>query len=165
MKDKELSTIVRTISNIVFPFTLLYGLYVIMHGHLTPGGGFQGGAIVASGCALMLVAYGSTWIFKQIKEKTLSLFESIGALGFVSIAFIGIGTTFLYNFLVGSNILFGGIPPFGPNPGDLNTAGVLPLLNLSVGLKVIAGLFAVVAIMAFASSTSQTKDKSGGKKQ
>ena len=40
----KMSKIVRTISGIAFPFTMIYGLYVIAHGHLTPGGGFQGGA-------------------------------------------------------------------------------------------------------------------------
>ena len=41
----EMSKIVRTLSNITFPFIMIFGLYVIAHGHLTPGGGFQGGAV------------------------------------------------------------------------------------------------------------------------
>ena len=49
-----MSKIVKTIANIAFPLTLIYGLYIIAHGHLTPGGGFQGGAVVASGCAMIL---------------------------------------------------------------------------------------------------------------
>jgi len=153
----EMSKIVRTISNSLFPFIMIYGLYVIMHGHLTPGGGFQGGAVVASGCALILVAYSSGWVFKKVRESNLSVLESIGAIGFISLAFLGIGVTFFYNFLVGSNLLFGEIPPAGPNSGNLNTAGLLPLMNLSVGLKVIAGLFAIVAVMAFVASRGMRK--------
>jgi len=52
----EMTKIVKTLANILFPFTVLFGLYVIAHGHLTPGGGFQGGAVVDSRCALILVA-------------------------------------------------------------------------------------------------------------
>ena len=65
---KEMSTIVKTISNISFPFIVIYGLYVIAHGHLTPGGGFQGGAVVASGLVLMLIAYNAEWVSQRIKN-------------------------------------------------------------------------------------------------
>ncbi|MDH7506671.1 MAG: MnhB domain-containing protein, partial [Candidatus Thermoplasmatota archaeon] len=85
----KMSKIVRTISNIIFPFIMIFGLYVIAHGHLTPGGGFQGGAVVASGCALLIVAYGSNWIFDRIQISRLSIFESIGAVSFIGIAFLG----------------------------------------------------------------------------
>ena len=74
-----MSKIVKTVSNITFPLIVIYGLYVIAHGHLTPGGGFQGGAVVASGLAMILVAYGSVWTMGKIKEKRLSVFESVGA--------------------------------------------------------------------------------------
>ena len=53
----EMSKIVRTITAIAFPISMIYGLYIIAHGHLTPGGGFQGGAVVASACAMILVAF------------------------------------------------------------------------------------------------------------
>jgi len=142
------SKIVKTIASILFPFITVYGLYVILHGHLTPGGGFQGGAITASGIVLLLVAFGSTEIAKKIKESHLSILESIGALGFISLALFGLSKTFFYNFLTGSNFIFGGIPPFGSNPGDMDTGGVLPLMNISVGLKVIAGLSAIALTLS-----------------
>ena len=103
----EMSKIVRTITNIMFPLTMLFGLYVIAHGHLTPGGGFQGGAVVASACIMVLVAYSSQWIENKIQEKRLSTFESIGALGFIGVAFLGlfIGGVFFNNFLTFSVFL------------------------------------------------------------
>jgi len=155
----EMSKIVRTISNIIFPFIMIFGLYVIAHGHLTPGGGFQGGAVAASGCAMLLVAYGSTWIIDRMKVSRLSMFESIGALGFIGVAFLGliIGGMFFNNFLVGSNILFGNIPKTGYTGANFNTGGVLPLMNFAVGVKVIAGLFVVVLVMAYASSLKEWK--------
>ena len=144
-----MSKIVKTISSITFPFVIIYGLYVIAHGHLTPGGGFQGGAVVASGCAMILVAYGSVWTVGKIKEKHLSILESFGAIGFIGLGFLGLifGTMFFNNFLVGNDFLFGKI---GEGVSNINTAGVLPLMNFAVGLKVIAGLFVIVLVMAYA---------------
>lgn len=152
-----MSKIVKTIANITFPLITIYGLYVIAHGHLTPGGGFQGGAVVASGCALILVAYGVEWTLKKIKEHNLSVFESLGALGFILLAFLGIvfGNVFFANFLAGTHFLFGTIPT--STAADINTGGVLPLMNFAVGLKVIAGLFAIVLVLAYATTKKEEK--------
>ena len=152
---KGMSTIVKTIANISFPIITIYGLYVIAHGHLTPGGGFQGGAIVASGLALIAVAHGSSWVESKIKEHDLSLFESLGALAFIGLAFFGIvfGGVFFTNFLVDTSMLFGNIPVGGA--ADINTGGTLPLMNFAVGLKVIAGLFAIVVVMALATNKKE----------
>jgi multicomponent Na+:H+ antiporter subunit B len=146
----EMSKIVRTISSIAFPFALIYGLYVIAHGHLTPGGGFQGGAVVASACALVLVAFGSKWVMERVKEGGLSILESLGGIGFILLAFFGLifGVAFFHNFIAGTNFLFGKIPT---SPlADIDTGGVLPLMNFAVGLKVIAGLFVIVLVVAYA---------------
>lgn len=155
----QMSRIVRTISNILFPFTMVFGLYVIAHGHLTPGGGFQGGAVAASGCIMLLVAYGSTWVFEKIKASRLSVFESLGALGFIGVAFFGLifGGWFFNNFLVRNGILFNIVPKTGSTAAEFNTAGVLPLMNFAVGVKVIAGLFVIVLVMAYASSLKEWK--------
>ena len=144
-----MSKIVRTITNILYSSILIFGFYVIMHGHLTPGGGFQGGAVVASGIALVLIAYGYDTIKNWIKKSNLSILESIGAVSFIGVAFLGIGTTFFYNFLANSGSLFGNPTVIGINPGDLNTAGALPLMSWAVGLKVLAGLGSIVLLMAY----------------
>ena len=154
-----MSKIVKTISGITFPFITIYGLYIIAHGHLTPGGGFQGGAIVASGFAMVLVSYGSIWTMNRVKEKNLSILESLGAVCFILLAILGLGfgTAFFNNFLVGTNSLFGVVPAFGSGLADINTGGVIPLMNFAVGLKVIAGLFGIVLVMAYASRTKGEK--------
>jgi len=160
-----MSKIVRTITSAVFPFVMIYGLYVIAHGHLTPGGGFQGGAVVASSLAMILVAYGSVWVVGRIKEKHLSILESLGAIGFIGLGFLGIILVLFYssyegsffkNFLIGQNT----IPIFneiGKGLSNINTAGVLPLMNFAVGLKVIAGLFVIVLVMAYATRVKEGK--------
>ncbi|MCR4404806.1 MAG: sodium:proton antiporter [Candidatus Acetothermia bacterium] len=142
-----MSKLVRTIGWLLYAPILIFGFYVIMHGHLTPGGGFQGGAVVASGFALLIVAYGAKGA--GLKERLLSVVESGGALIFVGLAFLGLGATFFYNFLAaGGGVVFNELVPPGPNPGDLNTAGTLPLMNWAVGLKVLAGLGSIVLLLA-----------------
>jgi len=158
-----MSKIVKTMSGVVFPLAVIFGLYVIAHGHLTPGGGFQGGAVVASACVMIMIAYGSIWTMKKIKEKHLSIFESLGALGFIGLAFFGLifGSVFFYNFMANTgNFLgiFGDQVAFESTAANINTAGVLPLMNFAVGLKVIAGLFAIVLVMAYATNKSKGGD-------
>jgi len=152
-----LSKIVRTVTNQLILFILIFGLYIIAHGHLTPGGGFQGGAVIVSGMVMLLVAFNHQEVKKVLRERLLSIMESTGALIFIGLAFAGIGTAFFYNLLVGSPI-FGRIPATGPNPGDIWTGGVIPLMNFAVGLKVAAGLTAVVLALALFSSGEEIEE-------
>jgi energy-converting hydrogenase B subunit I len=152
-----LSKIVRTVANQLIVFILIFGLYVIVHGHLTPGGGFQGGAVIVSGVVMLLVAFNSKELKKSLRERGLSIMESTGALIFAALAFAGIGTAFFYNLLVGTPI-FGHIPPTGSNPGDFWTGGIVPLMNLAVGIKVVAGLSAVVLALALFSSGEEIEE-------
>jgi multicomponent Na+:H+ antiporter subunit B len=155
-----MSRIVKTITSITFPLVMIYGLYVIAHGHLTPGGGFQGGAVVASGLTMIIIAFGSAWTIERVKEKHLSILESLGAIGFIGLAFFGLFSginTFFNNFLIGPegiNIIFNNV---ALGNSDINTAGVLPFMNFAVGLKVIAGLFAIVLVMAYATRLKEGK--------
>jgi len=64
----EMSKIVRTVANFVYGFIIIFGFYIIVHGHLTPGGGFQGGAVAASAFALILVSYGTINSQKFLKK-------------------------------------------------------------------------------------------------
>ena len=147
MNDGRMSIVVRTIATSVFPMALIFSFYVIMHGHLTPGGGFQGGAIAASAVIMLLAAYGYKSMSEKISMEGLSFAESTGAVIFVVVGFAGLiaGVSFMYNLLVGGPVF--GIVPHGVNPGYLNSGGILPVLNIAVGLKVIAGLSSVVLAM------------------
>lgn len=156
-----MSKIVKTIANIMSPVVIVYGLYVIAHGHLTPGGGFQGGAVVASGLAMILISHGSKWVSNRLKEKHLSVLESLGAVGFISLAFLGLiyGLVFFKNFIVGKKLLFGSIPAFQSTLSNIDTAGVIPWMNFAVGLKVIAGLFGILLVMALGIKKNETKNR------
>ena len=109
--------------------TVLLAIYITVHGHLTPGGGFQGGVIAAT--ALLLVYLGSDYATMR-RLRPMALVEtakSAGALGFVLIGLAGLiaAGAFLENFL-----------PLG-TPGELVSAGTIPLLSLSVGIEVAGG--------------------------
>lgn len=137
---KPYSLIVRTMADIVFPFILVFGLYLVIHGHLTPGGGFQGGVVVAASVAILYVAYGETPI-RGITKK-LSAIESIGALAFLGLALTGITTAFFFNILWAQRLLLSGAP------GTLSSAGQVLPMNLAVSVKVFGGIAASVLTIA-----------------
>jgi|LSQX01.1.fsa_nt_gb multicomponent Na+:H+ antiporter subunit B len=150
-----MSRIVRTMTTLIFGFILVYGFYVIAHGHISPGGGFQGGAIVASAFALLLVTYGTDQIQSYLSKDLLSILESTGLVLFITFAFLGLGATFFYNFISNSGGLFGSPATIGVNPGDLNTGGTIALMNMAVGLEVLAALGVIVLTMSVAAETIQ----------
>jgi len=140
--------IIKTTTRYLTALILTFGAYIILHGHLTPGGGFQGGAVFASGLALLIVACESDVIRERFKKVPLSALESIGALGFLGTAALGfMGYTFFKNVIANSGFpLFGGRTPIGINPGYLNTGGTLSYMNIFVGTKVLAGLTSIILV-------------------
>jgi len=148
--NSGMSIIVRTVTRFVYGLVIIFGFYVIMHGHLTPGGGFQGGAVVASGFALLLVAFGAAGVKGRLNAHWLQTLEEVGALAFLALGLLGIGTAFFYNLLANGGGLFGAAAGSGPNTGVLNSGGTLPLMNWAVGLKVMTGIGSVVIVMLVA---------------
>jgi len=146
--NSGMTVIVRTVTRFVYGLIVVFGFYVIMHGHLTPGGGFQGGAVVASGFALLLVAFGAGGLKGVLNRHALQTLEEIGALAFLALGFLGVGTAFFYNLFANHpGALFGASVPYGPNAGILNSGGLLPWMNWAVGLKVMTGIASVVIVM------------------
>jgi len=158
MNQNGMSVIVRTVTRLIYGLAIVFGFYVIMHGHLTPGGGFQGGAIVASAFALLLVAFGAAGVKGRLNKKILQSLEEVGALAFLGLAFAGIGTAFFYNLLAGSgSFLFGASVATGPNSGIFNAGGVVPLMNWAVGLKVMTGIACIVIVMLVGARKEETE--------
>ncbi len=131
---RGMSAIVQTIARLVSGMLFLYGWYIVLHGHLTPGGGFAGGVLVAGSFILVSLAFGSVENVEQHRYTFSSIFESVGGLMFISIGLAGYlaGVSFLNNvwFWVG-------------RPLSLVSAGTIPLANIAIGIKVGAGLFAI----------------------
>lgn len=121
-------------ADMLFPLLLMVGFYIILHGHLTPGGGFQGGVILAAAFFLPILARPGS----SVNHTGLSIIE-----GFSGAAFIVIGILAL---IQGQEFL---TPLLGKGElGDLFSAGTLPLLYLAVGLKVGAELSGLLASIA-----------------
>lgn len=114
-------------------FFWLFPVYIVLFGHLSPGGGFQGGVTLAVLIILLNVVYGTEHTSSVMTAHRLHLYEDAGALGFLLIGMVGIvqGSAFLANLAAGF--------PRG-EPGSLLSAGAIPLLNLAIGVKVASGL-------------------------
>ncbi|WP_394335155.1 Na(+)/H(+) antiporter subunit B [Thermococcus celer] len=139
-----MSLIVKTTARATIPLIGIFGAYVVSHGHLTPGGGFQGGATIAGAGILFLIAFGFGEMEKRYSHGLYSALEGLGGLAFLGAAMLGLGVAFFYNTLWHNGPLFNG------RPGTLLSAGYLPIMNLAVGLKVFTGLVsAMVAIAAY----------------
>jgi len=131
--EKGMTLIVKTITRFTVGLILLFGIYIVLHGHLSPGGGFAGGVIIALSFIHLMLAFGKEVALKKLSQSMASFFESLGAIIFISIAVLGfLGGYFFLNFL---------------NKGEafqLFSAGIIPLANIAIGFKVGAGLFAVL---------------------
>ena len=110
-------------TRLLLPLILLFGAYVFTHGHLTPGGGFQGGAILASGMLLMLLSHP----LRRFGHRLIAIVESIAGLAFVVIGVLGIA--------LAGGFLDNRILPLGTF-GELFSAGAIPIIYTFVGLKV-----------------------------
>jgi len=128
-----LSFIVRRGLGLVVPFLMLYAFSIVIMGHLTPGGGFQGGAVFATVTILFCIVYGSSFEASRISPKTKETLESSGALVFTLVGLFGLaqGSGFLSN--IGAGFPAGSL-------GSLMSAGSIPLLNFAIAMKVGAGL-------------------------
>ncbi len=126
-----MSVIVRTAARVLVLLVTVYGIYIVANGHLTPGGGFQGGVIIATGFLLVLLGYGKS-AEGVFKETRLGLSENLGSIVYVSVGFAGVlvGGLFLQNK---------GVFPLG-NLYDIWSAGFMPTLNYAIGTKVAAGI-------------------------
>jgi len=120
--------VLEVVNRLLMPFIQLFGMYVLFHGHLSPGGGFSGGAIIGSS----LILYSLTFRFARVKHRldhdTSVFFEAAGALIYVALGLVGL--FFGYNFLTNR-----GVFPLGV-PGQLWSSGMILVITLGLGAKV-----------------------------
>jgi multicomponent Na+:H+ antiporter subunit B len=120
------SEALRALALSLIPSAIALGSYVVVHGHLTPGGGFQGGMILAVGPLAVFLA-GRYLRMKVLAPRVLvEVTESLGAAGY---GLVGVGG------LIFAGIFFKNFLPFG-TPGHLLSAGQMPLASIAVGLEV-----------------------------
>ncbi len=120
----ESNFMLQTASKFLFPIIMLFGIYVMIYGHLSPGGGFQGGVIIASGVLLLLISHKEF----EVPHSVIVLLETFAGVSYVLIGLIGLVVldTFLGNFL----------PHDISNMGLLMSGGIIPIIYIIVGIKV-----------------------------
>jgi len=136
-----MSLIVKQVSKLVTGFIFLFSIYLILYGHLSPGGGFVGGVTLGCCFILMVLAFGKKFTNTMISDRATTVFDCVGAMGFLLIALAGyIAGDFFLNF----------IPRTAGQEFKLLSAGTIPLANIAIGLKVgacLAGVFAALIVL------------------
>jgi len=144
------SAALRALSLVLIPMLLALGVYVVVHGALTPGGGFQGGVILAAGPLAVFLA----GRYLRMKTVAPTIVEELGdAIGAAGYALVGLGG------LVFAGVFFKNFLPLGI-PGHLLSAGQLPLASIAVGLEV-SGAF-LVAFSEFLDQALVVRSGPGG---
>jgi multicomponent Na+:H+ antiporter subunit B len=127
------SDALRSLALLLVPVGVALGVYVVVHGALTPGGGFQGGVVLAAGPIALVVAGRYAALTRVAPRWAIEALDALGAAGY---ALLGIGglvfaSLYLQNFL-----------PLG-TPGHLLSAGFMPLNSIAVGLEVTGGFLMI----------------------
>lgn len=132
--EPGMSLIVKTITRLVVGFLLLYGIYVVLQGHIALGGGFAGGVIIALSFIQLMLAFGKEVALKKLSQARAFVIESLGVIAFLLITVAGFaGGYFFSNFFVNKG-----------RPFELFSAGIIPLCNIAISLIVGAGLFVII---------------------
>jgi multicomponent Na+:H+ antiporter subunit B len=134
---KGMTLIVKTITDFVVGFIVVFGAYIVLYGHLTPGGGFAGGVIIACAFILLMLAHGKEVAFSKLGENTAHFLDSAGALAFLLLGWVGM--TMGYFFM---NTL-----PRGEAFRLFSSGMILPA-NIAIAFKVGSSLFLAFSALA-----------------
>ncbi|MFC1669498.1 MnhB domain-containing protein [Spirochaetota bacterium] len=131
--------IIKALARVVIPFIQIYALYVIMHGHYSPGGGFQGGVILGASIVLLVVTYGIKKA--KVSNRFLSIFSSAGVL-----MYAGIGLLCL--ILLGNFLDYNKLAAILPvKPAMARSLGILGV-ELGVGFAVMAVMVSIFYVIS-----------------
>jgi multicomponent Na+:H+ antiporter subunit B len=125
----------RALGAVLVGPTLLLGIYVVVHGALTPGGGFQGGVLLA-GALLLVYAAGQVAAVERVRPASLvEVADAVGAAAYTLVALAGL----VFGVAVMDNVL-----PYGTT-GSLLSGGTVPVLSVAVGVEVTAGVTLILS--------------------
>ena len=134
VEKRPSSEILQSGTALLMPLIFLFGVYIFLHGHLTPGGGFQGGVVIASGVLLSLLTYPKS----EVSHKILNMIESLSGAFYIVVGILGI--------YLAAGFLDNRILPLGEF-GRLFSAGAIPIIYSLVGLKVGSELVGILDSM------------------
>jgi len=152
--NNGMGEIVQTVARWLRGLILVYGISVVLYGHLSPGGGFEGGVVIASGFILLTLAGGEQQGQRFFSRRMALAFGSAGLLIFLVLALVGMGRpdgAFLKNVIGTSE----------PAWFTLFSGGVIPLLNIAIGLLVASLLFLVFTLLATLGAAAENENPEG----
>lgn len=135
-----MSMIVKTVTRWLKGPVLMFGIYLVLYGHITPGGGFGGGVVIASAFILITLAMGQVAGLQTFSKAVASRLDTVGLLIFLALGWLGTwwaGGYFFENFVS------------TPEAAQftLISGGTMPMANLALGLKVASALFLVFTVL------------------
>ena len=135
----------------ILPFALVYVFYIIFHGHLSPGGGFQGGVLMVGMVMLVAFGYGYKVTIETFSFHLLHEVEAFASIFYVALGLLGVavGAQFAQNVLYQQGAI-----------GDLYSSGTIFWMNVTVGVKVITGVGSIALLLL---GLLQEKDAVSGK--
>jgi len=140
MKDKlHIKRIIQRCGcDALLPFALVYVFYIILHGHLSPGGGFQGGVLMAGVVILLYLGRGFEETVDALSYHTLHKSEGVASVAYVALGLLGVavGAQFAQNVLYTHGAI-----------GQLYSSGTIFWMNLIVGVKVVTGIGSISLLM------------------
>ena len=139
-----MSMIVKTVTRWLKGPILLFGIYIVLYGHITPGGGFGGGVIIACAFILITLALGEKNGLDIFSKALASRLDSGGLLIFLLVGWLG---TYLAAGWVGGYFFENFITTPEQSYFELLSAGTMPVLNIALGLKVASALFLVFTVL------------------
>ncbi|MFP4478678.1 MAG: MnhB domain-containing protein [Candidatus Izemoplasmatales bacterium] len=132
--------IIKNITRIIIPFAQIYGIFIILNGHISPGGGFAGGAVIGTTLILYTLVFGREKGKKKFSHRTSEIAESGGIMLFVFVGIVGI--IFAGSFLTNLEAGF----PSG-ELGVVLSGGFIPILMIGIGIKVTSTMISLFNLL------------------
>jgi multicomponent Na+:H+ antiporter subunit B len=131
------SDAVRVLAFVTVGLDVVFGVDIVVHGQLTPGGGFQGGVVLATAALLAYLGGDAPTLARFAPRRFVEIAEAAGAAAFIAIGLAGlvVGRSFLEN-----------VAPLGPQPATILSGGIIPLVSIATGVEVAAGFVLLLLV-------------------
>ena len=142
------NVIARCGADKILPIAIVYMFYIILHGHLSPGGGFQGGVLMVAIVVLVYMGHGYQVTVDAFSYHILHTSEGLASIFYVALGLLGVamGAQFAQNVLYTHGAV-----------GDLYSSGTIFWMNVTVGIKVLTGVGSIALLMIGVANEKEVK--------
>ena len=148
-KRKTKNIIVKCAADMFIPLAIVFGFYVVFHGDTGPGGGFQGGVLIASAVLLIFLGYGKKAMQKVLNRNVLRKGEALAEITYVALALVGVGCGLYF-----CQNLFVDLPWYGTE--------IASIMNDAVGFNVMTGVGCLLLVMLGLLAGGEEDGEEGG---